>query len=180
MDYAQEELLRQRRVLAALLFIGRERMPRGETAVPAPLQGESARSMVPPAARQTNLEGAGSLSGLGAADAAEEERLTARPESGAAEAQAGNGARPEAASAGAAVRSADGGRTESRRGKREAPAGGDSAPQSGSYRWTEAASVGSFPVARAGTAAAGRMEARALSRAIQRDARRYDGSFTLD
>lgn len=183
MDYIREELLRQQKLLAALMT-GGEALAENAVgkATPAPAMGTgraeteadkaSARSgrRAAPAARRYGADGldekAESARAAGAGMDADEKGSRAD----------GRGEQREPGGIGSR-------RTE--RGRRTAGSGG-----SAGTLWS--AAVGSaggdadIPISGAiaqwepaGFAAGGAADARALSRAFQRDARRYDGGFSL-
>lgn len=177
MDYIQEELLRQQRALAALMT-GRDRPEPEwpESAIAPPPAAEDEREAPAgrpdPAGAGTVLRGPGKETPAWAVRAASVlgEGSGVGPEAGTAAAEM----RRMAAARG--LRRRNGGLLEKKDGGREiraAESGGaaghaDGWPSRGNLPWETAAPAGE------GTA-----DARALSRAIQRDARRYDGGFSL-
>ena len=162
MDYALEELLRQRRALVSLLLRGSPSRAAGE-----PLTEEAGAT--PELAAPRNAAGAewepvsrrdGLLPpapGTGEAAGADPERTP----------QAGTGGVASRRSAGTGGLPFDG-----RRARRTEALPGPVWPGAIGERGTRGFSV---PV----PAAAGGTDARAVSRAVQRDARRYDGGFTI-
>lgn len=158
MNYVQEELLRQERALTALL--SGQRAARQEEAPPEQAEADpgstAAREADAPlrAAARAGTQRAGDQ----AASRADPAEADGTPEGGTAGGSPGRET--------AARRSGD-------RAGRGTPAAAWSSgiPQPGVPGWRETAS--------SGLPGAGGVPAEALSRAIQRDARRYDGGFTL-
>lgn len=158
MDYVQEELLRQERILATLLYGGQvpKAIPADQVSAPPPTEADR----VSPAERLGTQGASGGWSGTApptdrAAGAEEGETLPA-----AGQTTAGPAAVHRQSSA-----------RRGQRGRAALPQGG--AVQAVSPRPDRELFRASDQTGRAAA------DVRAVSRAIQRDARRYDGGFTI-
>lgn len=158
MDYVQEELLRQERILATLLYGGQvpKAIPADQVSAPPPTEADRAS----PAERLGTQGASGGWSGTApptdrAAGAEEGETLPA-----AGQTTAGPAAVHRQSSA-----------RRGQRGRAALPQGG--AVQAVSPRPDRELFRASDQTGRAAA------DVRAVSRAIQRDARRYDGGFTI-
>ena len=175
MDYAREELLRQRRALAGLLSARSADSPREETEAPRPLGGGELPPREEPRLR-SSAAGAGTQTPW---------RRSASWGTGAPrEAQAADGMAAETAKLRPAGKEAP--ETRRRREseiKRRQSAGrrafgaGTGVPSERFYAAGPAAASAVSPDR--GAAGERGAEIQAVSRAIQRDARRYDGGFTI-
>ena len=159
MDYAREELLRQGRILTALLL--RERPARQEEAASSSERGEAAPGEF---SRQASpaVDPLGTIPANGVPPVGQTTAATIDGEAG-----AGTGGRTVSrTAAGDPVLSV------SRRARR-------SRPLSGRRTTVEGETVTEWLFPGSSAASAGGTDARAVSRAVQRDARRYDGGFTI-
>lgn len=185
MDYIREELLRQRRVLAALLAGGEDRRERTETGQGVDMIGEGTAPETEGGGVYVPWNGQGST--YSTAPEYEADALpwnTKRRRAAGTAAEAAGSAAQAAEDAAKEMRGglwqySAGAGTPQRYGRASPPrsaAGGGSAFGGGDVSEAETAVVWETAGFSAGGAPP---EARELSRVFQRDARRYDGGFSL-